>query len=162
MQSARRNISKFYCSIIIGAIMICIPSCKSVNSNKAKTIDLGNGYWFIQDAYSSDISHYANPLKHDIGTSVVPPCVIKFAWNDSFIAAISSSVFPKRVKYYFVVDKNISLSPITLDTINDYLIYNKMPCLYGPMDSIEFYSFTSIHKLELINGFSLIPRTPSP
>ncbi len=142
--------------VVIMLAFVLLSSCNILLP--PADIDLGDSYWFRLDAYGTDVYHkaYRNGIIDE--TPVIPPTVVEYAWNDTFIVATCWRVPTPRT--YWIIDKRIPfrIDNVTLDTLDDGQVVNRMPSIVGPVDSMVFSSFIREHNLHLEEGFTL-PRT---
>jgi hypothetical protein len=81
------------------------------------SIELGNGYYYIQDGNYSSIVKAVRKNYEGIGAEIVPPKVINYKFNESYIIAMSIDISnPKKVNYW-LINKNDSIEIISLDSL---------------------------------------------
>ena len=117
-------------------------------------VNLGAGYWFIFDAYGSNIIYSPQDSTSGEGLSIIPPTVTHYAWNDSCIVAVSRDRL-SPVDCYWVVQKSVAIdvNSTVLDTLTDGQVINRTTNLIGPIDSANFASVLRTTGLVLRGGF---------
>ena len=112
---------------LLGATFFTLLMNSCIFIRMDDSIDLGNKYRYIQDTPQVIIYHTSSEYE-GVGTTIVPPVVKSYVYNDRYIIAKSQEVDEMtgsaegRPIHYWIVDKT------------------KNGALVEPMDSITFFN----------------------
>lgn len=113
-------------TLILGLLSFT-QSCVFIRMDDS--IDLGNKYRYIQDYPQTILYHIAE--KYDgIGLNAVPPNVLSYNFNDTYIIAKNKEIESGEIKYW-IIDKRIDFDNIK------------------PIDSLTFYKTLLENNIEL-------------
>ena len=93
------------------------------------SIDLGDKYRYIQD-YPQGILYHKTEKYDGIGLYAVPPNVLSYDFNDTYIIAKNKEMESEEINYW-IIDKRIDFDRIK------------------PIDSLTFFQTLSEKKIEL-------------
>jgi len=111
-----------------------MSSCTFIRMDDS--IDLGNKYRYIQD-YPQVVIYHTSSEYEGVGTTIVPPIVESYAFNDRYIIAKSQEVDEMtgnpegKPTHYWIVDKTSKGASVE------------------PMDSLTFFNKLEDMKIDL-------------
>lgn len=108
-------------------LFLLLNSCVFIRQDDS--IDLGNGYRFIQD-YPQTIIYHPNEKYEGVGKNIVPPIVFDYNFNDRYIIAKSreadaatGSVVGKS-QLYWIIDK--TAKKIRVESMDSLIFYEQL------------------------------------
>ncbi|MEP6712714.1 MAG: hypothetical protein ABJA37_09875 [Ferruginibacter sp.] len=111
-------------SVITSIVLYSCANRVNLYDHTAALIELGNDFYYLGDGSESQILLNLKPgAKSKVGKTIIPPEVIKYNYDESFIIAQTlERVNSKELYKYWIVEKT-----------------KKNQELVNPLDSITFY-----------------------
>jgi hypothetical protein len=111
-------------------ILICVIFQSCIFIHVDDSIDLGNGFRYIQDTPETIIWHNSQDYE-GVGNTVIPPQVIDYSYNENYIIAKSVASNGKNLRYW-IIDKN--KEPQNIEALDSTTFFHQLYLLDIPLD----------------------------